>query len=168
MKKTTLPSLSLTSLLVATNLSMVFSEAAASSPSTPLEKTDTFKLAIDQAIQISDAYALPSLGLRRPSVAFMSFQNTSAQAQSLLKATANEICERIEIHEHVQKGETMHMQKVDKLTLPAQQTIQLKSGGLHLMLFGLKKPLRAGETIDIMLTFDNNTSQTVNVPIRTR
>jgi hypothetical protein len=39
----------------------------------------------------------------------------------------------------------MKMRQVDAIDLPAGQTVELKPGGYHLMLMGLKAPLKDGD-----------------------
>ncbi|MBB5206144.1 hypothetical protein HNQ51_003487 [Inhella inkyongensis] len=63
---------------------------------------------------------------------------------------------RVEIHEMKMDGDTMRMRAVDSLNLPAGQAVQLKPGGLHLMLMDLKAPLLAGEQVSVRLEFKGN------------
>ena len=60
----------------------------------------------------------------------------------------------------------MTMQPVDKVELPAGETVELKPGGYHIMLMKLAKPLEKGSTIKVTLTFATAASQTVDVPVR--
>lgn len=66
----------------------------------------------------------------------------------------------------VPAGEMMKMQKVDKIAVPAGGTVELKPGGLHVMLFGLKKDLAVGDTVKVTLTFTEGGEMTVDAPVR--
>jgi periplasmic copper chaperone A len=78
-----------------------------------------------------------------------------------------------EVHEMKMEGSTMKMAALkDGLELPAGQAVELKPGGLHLMLMDLKTTLRRDTTIAVTLTFKGadgkEFKQTVNVPVSAR
>ncbi len=59
-----------------------------------------------------------------------------------------------EVHEMKMEGDVMRMRPVEGgLDLPPRQTIELKSGGYHVMLMDLKKPLSIGDSIEFDLQF---------------
>ena len=66
----------------------------------------------------------------------------------------------------VRTGEMMKMQQVKEIKVPASGRVELKPGGYHLMLFGLKKPLTDGDEISLTLT--TNRGWTVTVPAKVR
>jgi copper(I)-binding protein len=71
--------------------------------------------------------------------------------------------ERVEIHEMVMDGDVMKMRPVaGGLAIAAGEPLELKPGGLHLMIMGLTAPLVAGETVMVRLTFE--TSGAIDVP----
>jgi hypothetical protein len=47
----------------------------------------------------------------------------------------------------------MTMRPVRALTIPARSAVALAPGGLHLMMTGLKRPLRAGDRFPVTLIF---------------
>ena len=59
--------------------------------------------------------------------------------------------ERVELHTMSMQEGVMVMRKVPEIRLPAGQTVQLKPGGLHVMLIGLKGPLQEGQTVPLTL-----------------
>jgi copper(I)-binding protein len=48
----------------------------------------------------------------------------------------------------------MKMFPVDGIDVPAGKTVRLASGGYHLMLLNLQKPLNAGDKVPLQLTFE--------------
>jgi copper(I)-binding protein len=60
----------------------------------------------------------------------------------------------VELHSMSMDGNVMKMRHIDAIDLPAGQTIELKSGGLHLMLMGLKAPLKDGDRLPMTLKFE--------------
>lgn len=60
----------------------------------------------------------------------------------------------------------MTMREVDKIVLPAGETVSLKPGGYHIMLLDLVAPLEAGSTISVTLTFATAGEITIDVPVQ--
>lgn len=61
----------------------------------------------------------------------------------------------VQVHASYSEGGMMRMRPVATLEIPAQGHVQFKPGGLHLMLIGLKQPLKEGERIGLTLVFQN-------------
>jgi copper(I)-binding protein len=70
-----------------------------------------------------------------------------------------------EIHSMVMEGGMMKMRALDSLPLPAKTPVTLGEDGNHLMLIGLKKPLRAGRKLPfaLIVKFDNGRTSTIRV-----
>lgn len=60
----------------------------------------------------------------------------------------------------------MKMQKVDKIEIPAGETVKLEPGGYHIMLMGLAGELTEGSKITITLTFAEAGEKTVEAEVR--
>ena len=60
----------------------------------------------------------------------------------------------------------MTMRPVDGIELPAGESVELKPGGYHVMLLDLAEPLKAGDTIEVTLTFEKADPMTIKVPVR--
>jgi copper(I)-binding protein len=56
-----------------------------------------------------------------------------------------------EIHEMKMDGDVMTMRPAGAIVLPAGKPVELKPGGLHLMLMDLKQPLAAGSSVPLTL-----------------
>ena len=61
-----------------------------------------------------------------------------------------------EVHETKMDGEVMTMRAVKALDLPAGKTVELKPGGLHLMLMDLKRVLPAGSSVPLTLLLQDS------------
>ena len=59
-----------------------------------------------------------------------------------------------EVHSMKMEGGTMKMRPLKSLDLPAGKPVKLEPGGLHVMLFDLERPLRAGEKLPMTLTVE--------------
>jgi copper(I)-binding protein len=63
-------------------------------------------------------------------------------------------------------GDVMQMREVGRIELPAGDTVELKPGGLHIMLLELSEPLEIGATFDLTLDFETAPDQVVTVEVR--
>ncbi|WP_026623121.1 periplasmic copper chaperone A [Ensifer sp. WSM1721] len=62
---------------------------------------------------------------------------------------------RVELHEMTMENDVMRMRKLDDgIAIPAGETIELKSGGLHLMFMEVKQPFVEGDSVPVTLTFE--------------
>ncbi len=57
----------------------------------------------------------------------------------------------LEMHETVKKGDTMAMQKIEAISIPAKQSLELKPGSYHIMLFDPSREVKADETLKVTL-----------------
>ncbi|MBM3567904.1 MAG: copper chaperone PCu(A)C [Alphaproteobacteria bacterium] len=61
---------------------------------------------------------------------------------------------KVELHNTVRDGDIMRMRPVETIAVPARGKVELKPGGLHIMLMDLKGPLNAGESVPLTLRFE--------------
>lgn len=118
-------------------------------------------------IKIDHPWARASAGAVRVGAAFMTLSNGGKEADRLVKAATPQ-AGRVELHTHVMKDGTAMMQEVPAIDVKAAGTAELKPGGLHVMLFDLKMPLKEGETFPLTLTFEKAGTVTVQVQIEKR
>jgi hypothetical protein len=63
-------------------------------------------------------------------------------------------------------GGVMRMRPLEGLDIPAQSTFQLKPGGTHIMVAGVKQPLIAGSSFPLALHFERSGDRRINVDVR--
>lgn len=85
--------------------------------------------------------------------AYMTLRNNGAVADKLIKV-ASPVAEKVEIHETKVEGGMAMMRPVGAVELKRRSSVQLKPGGMHVMLMGLQRPLKEGERIKLVLTFE--------------
>jgi copper(I)-binding protein len=76
----------------------------------------------------------------------------SVAAVRLVEVTSS-LAARCSLHEMTMSGNVMRMRTLDVLPIPAGGTVALREGHDHLMLEGLKRPLRKGDRVPLTLTF---------------
>jgi len=82
------------------------------------------------------------------------FTVTSAQGGRIVEASSP-VAASAEVHEMKMAGDMMKMRAVDAVPLPAGQPVEFKPNGYHLMLTGLKAPLKAGDVVPIKLVVED-------------
>lgn len=115
-------------------------------------------------ILLKEAWARASIGTSRPAAAFFTAVNTGNESDRLVTITSP-IAGKAEVHETTVKNGVMRMSPTGPLKIGPGETVVLKPGGLHVMLVGLRKPLKKGGSIDITLEFERAGKITVAAPI---
>lgn len=72
-----------------------------------------------------------------------------------------DFADRVELHTHMDEGGVMKMRPVEKMEVDGERV--LKPGGDHVMLMGLKKGLKVGNTVEVTLRFKE--SGEIKVPV---
>jgi copper(I)-binding protein len=84
---------------------------------------------------------------------FLTIRNQGSEADRLLRATSP-VAGLVELHEMTMDGGVMKMRAVSRIEVKPGATVELKPGGLHVMLEELKRPLKQGEQLPMSLTFE--------------
>ena len=116
-------------------------------------------------IEIEGAYARASIPNVPNSAAFFVIKNNSDKDIAITSANSD-IAEKNELHTHIKENKMMKMIKIEKLVVPAKSSLELKSGGDHVMLIGLKKELKAGDEISLELSFSDGDKKKIKVPVK--
>jgi copper(I)-binding protein len=87
------------------------------------------------------------------------------QAEDKLLSASSDVAGMVAVHEHVMEGDVAQMRPVEFVPLPPQATTELKPGGYHIMLMGLKEPLKEFDTFQLTLTFEKAGSIEVEVQV---
>jgi copper(I)-binding protein len=87
---------------------------------------------------------------------------TSKQAARLVGASTS-VAKSVELHSMVHENGMMKMREVKEIELPAGKRVNLGEAGFHLMLIGLKAPLKAGEIVPVTLTIQAGKEKPVKI-----
>lgn len=97
---------------------------------------------------------------------FLTIVNVGQTADRLLSASSP-VAGRVEIHESmIMGGRAMMHPRPEGAPVAPGARVEFKPGGWHLMLMGLKKPLKAGETVPVTLTFQKAGRVQVDLAVR--
>lgn len=96
--------------------------------------------------------------------AYLSVSNAGKAGDKLVSASAD-VSKSVELHEMKMDGDVMRMREVSAVEVPAGKSVELKPGGLHIMLMGLKAPLKQGDKFPLKLKFEKAGEVTVTVNV---
>ncbi|WP_066705270.1 copper chaperone PCu(A)C [Curvibacter delicatus] len=103
-----------------------------------------------QTVEVKDAWVRSTVQGQKATGAFMKL---SAKDGAKLVGGASPVAGAVEVHEMKMEGDVMKMRAVPALDLPAGKTVELKSGGYHVMLLDLKTTLKKDSTVPLTLLF---------------
>lgn len=116
-------------------------------------------------VKVDGAWARPTVLGQMGGGGFMTLH--SERADRLLGGTTP-LAERFELHSMTMQGDVMQMRQVDAIALPAGQKVELKPGGLHVMLIGLKQPLALGSKVPVTLRFERAGEVKIEMTVMSR
>ena len=114
------------------------------------------------AIEITDAWARATPGMADTGAAYLTLQSPTGDR---LTGVTTPAAEKAELHVMKMNGGVMEMRPLAALDLPAGKKIILKPGVMHIMLLGLKGPLRVGQSFALTLHFAKAGAREVTVAV---
>lgn len=121
--------------------------------------------ACGESVTVTDAYIRGLPPGQTVTAAFMTLTNHTDHECRLVGA-ASPIASKAEIHAHSHENGRMSMRPVDEVVVAGGESLSLKPGGYHLMLFGLQGSLKEGESYDITLFFKGCPELKLHAPVR--
>ena len=104
-------------------------------------------------IEIENAWARATPPGATTAAGYMTIRNKSSSPDHLIRA-ASPLAARVETHVHLHDGDVMRMRQVKGYDIPANGSLELKSGGAHLMFVDIQRPFKEGEKIPVTLRFE--------------
>jgi copper(I)-binding protein len=114
-------------------------------------------------VRVDEAWVRTTVAEQKTTSAYMAL--TSATGGRLV-AASSPIAAAVTVHEMKMEGDVMRMRAVPALPLPAGQRVELKPGGFHVMLEGLKQPVKAGDVIPLKLVVEAPDGKREDVEVR--
>jgi copper(I)-binding protein len=115
-------------------------------------------------VGVSNAWARATASGQKVGGAYLTLK-AGSRPDRLIGASAA-VAERVELHSMSMDGDVMRMRQVEAIEVPAGQQVELKPGGLHLMLMGLRQSLPAGSRFPVKLRFERAGEVTVEMKVQ--
>ena len=99
---------------------------------------------------------------------YLSIKNTGTEPDRLM-SVSSPAAETVQVHEMKMDGSVMRMRPLDgPLEIKPGETVTLAPGGMHLMMMGLKEPLKQGERVPLTLVFEKAGKIAVEIVVLAR
>lgn len=105
-------------------------------------------------LRVEHAWARATAGMSKVGAAYLTVFNDGEEMDRLM-AAASPVAAKVELHTVAMEGGVMTMRPVEGVEVHPGEPVVLRPGGIHIMLMGLKQPLKEGETIPLQLAFEH-------------
>ncbi|MDE2258798.1 MAG: copper chaperone PCu(A)C [Betaproteobacteria bacterium] len=116
-------------------------------------------------LQIDGVYARATVPGQEVGAAYLTIENSGATMDRLIAASST-VARSVLLHSSQMDQGMARMHHETSLDIPAHGRVEMKPGGLHLMLQDLKQPLHEGETIHLTLKFEKSGEVELTVPVK--
>jgi hypothetical protein len=116
-------------------------------------------------VEVREAFSRASIGQATSGVVYLELVN-HASGPDRLMTVSTPVAARTDLHMIERDGDIVKMRRLETLTIPPGETLAFSPGGAHIMLSGLKAPLREGDRFDLILQFEAAGEITIEVPVR--
>jgi copper(I)-binding protein len=96
--------------------------------------------------------------------AYVTLINNGNASDSLLSATTP-VAEKVQFHSMSEENGVSHMREMQAVVVAPGARVTFSPGGMHIMVVGLKQPLKEGQTFQLSLTFEKAGKVDVTVPV---
>ena len=120
-----------------------------------------------QTVEVTNAWARATVPAQKAGGVFMDLRSP---VSARLISVSSPIAGTVQIHNMKMENGIMKMFAVDGIDLPPGQTVKLAPGGYHVMLLGLKRQIKEGDTIPLSLVVEgpDGKRETLQVNARAR
>lgn len=120
----------------------------------------------DPKIEIMDPYARSASDMAKSGASFMVIRNTGTSDDRLI-AARTDVAQRVELHTHIQNenGMMVMVEVEEGFAVPAGEEAMLMRGGQHVMMMGLNRPLKQGDSFPLTLVFETSGDITLDVTV---
>ena len=103
---------------------------------------------------ITQAWSRATPGGAKVGGGYLTIENKGSAPDRLIGGSAD-VADKVQVHEMATNNGVMTMRPLDKgLTIEPGKAVKLTPGGYHLMLQGLKSPLKQGDKVQVTLEFE--------------
>ena len=115
-------------------------------------------------ITVEQAWVRATPSGAQTGAAYMTLINNGASADRLVSA-ATPAAEQVQFHRQTEDNGVSRMREVHNVELSPGGKVIFKPGQMHMMIVGLKQPLKEGQSFPLTLQFEKAGPMDVTVPI---
>jgi copper(I)-binding protein len=114
-------------------------------------------------IELAGAWARPTVG-QTPAAVYVTIENKGSSPDRLTGASTDHAAMAM-VHQNEVVNGVARMRMAGEINIPPGDRIEMVPGGTHIMLQGLRAPLKTGDDFDLVLRFKESGDKTVKVVV---
>jgi periplasmic copper chaperone A len=114
-------------------------------------------------IELGEAWARPTVG-QVPAAVYVTIDNKGSTPDRLTGAFTDRAAMAM-VHQNEVVNGVAKMRMAGEINIPAGDRIEMAPGGTHIMLQGLRSPLKTGDDFDLVLHFRESGDKRVKVAV---
>ena len=118
----------------------------------------------DLKLTVTNAYMPAVPPVSRTAAVYLKLKNVS-QSKVVLSGVSTSIAKHAMFHQSIESEGLVKMKHLSNLEIQPGETIEFSPGGMHIMLMGLQVK-SSQDVFKLNLIFENQTSQTIEVNVR--
>lgn len=119
-------------------------------------------VSVTPVVSVTNAWARATPGGAEAGAAYLTIESPTGDR---LTALSTPVANKADLHTMSMDDNIMRMRPLADIDIPAGKSVTLQPGGTHIMLMGLKAPLKAGQSFPLTLQFDKAGRQEVTVSV---
>lgn len=120
-------------------------------------------------LTIAHPYAVPTPPGATTASGYLKDVVNRARVDDRLLGATSPAAERVEMHTMRMDGDVMRMRSVPSIVIPAGGHVAITAAdGMHLMLVGIKAPLKVGDVVPLTLRFEHAGNVDVELHVQAR
>ncbi|EIG62835.1 copper chaperone PCu(A)C [Bradyrhizobium sp. WSM1253] len=116
------------------------------------------------AIVVEHPWARATPGGAKTGAAYLTLINNEDSADQLLGASTP-VADKVQFHSTTEENGVSHMREMPAVDLSPRAKVTFDPGSLHIMLVGLKQPLKEGQSFPLTLSFAKAGKVDIAVPV---
>lgn len=112
-----------------------------------------------------EGWARATVPAQTGTAAYLTIHNSGPGADRL-KSVSSPAARAVSIHSTSTAGGVMRMRSLNGLPIAPGKAVAMKPGGIHLMLTGLRAPLKAGQQLPLVLGFERAGTVRARISVR--
>jgi periplasmic copper chaperone A len=116
------------------------------------------------SVSVEHPWARATPAGAKTGAAYLTLVNNGTSADRLIHASTS-MAEKVQVHQDIDENGVMKMRELPVVEIGPGAALTFKPGGTHMMIIGLKQPLKKGQTFPLTLDFEKAGKIDLQIPI---
>lgn len=118
----------------------------------------------ENTIVVEHPWARATPGGAKTGAVYLTLMNAASTGDRLLSATTP-VADKVQFHSASEENGVSRMREMRSIDIAPGASVTFSPGGMHIMVVGLKHPLKEGQSFPLTLNFEKAGKEDVSVPI---